>query len=358
VALASRSTRPAFGRSILPRSQLLNPPKPKPKRSFRKSRPLQSVTSRTMPISSSDPDHGIVDDDEYLRTPYHGGCWGKRCGTVAVIAVGIVLTLTNLGISMAATQFNKAIVIRDDGVMIAAADSTELISTVGAGIAFQFPVAMDGPVPYSCIGMQFLSLTCRLFDVAPVSPIAAAVPVVFAFLLVCLLACWVDFVSAADLWRSVKHGYRVNVILSTQTIEFGATMTFQSSIKNTTHACMHTMMENHQMICIDFASTLCDREVMGQQDLAVEDSSFHQQGPSQATSEATNSGTRHAIGNPDDYRTRARRVLFETTVKVEDAGNKAKARSVRGGHRRLCEAYGQFGSFCPGDIIPITYVGL
>jgi hypothetical protein len=48
-------------------------------------------------------------------------------------------------------------------------------------------------------------------------------------------------------------------------------------------------------------------------------------------------------------------VLFDNAVKVEELGNQA---SMRGGHRRLCEAYGQFGSFCPGDIVPIIYVGL
>lgn len=107
-----------------------------------------------MPLLSSDSDHGKLDDDEYTRTPYHGGCWGKLCATVAVtcITFGIALTLANLGITMAAIQSNKAVAITEDGVMIAATDPAQLISTVGAGIAFQFPVAMNAGVPYSCVG--------------------------------------------------------------------------------------------------------------------------------------------------------------------------------------------------------------
>jgi hypothetical protein len=105
-----------------------------------------------MPLMSSTSDHGKLDDEDYNRTPYHGGCWYKVCGAGAFACLFVVMTLVNLGISKAAIQSNKEVVVRADGVMIAASDSTKLISSVGAGIAFEFHVAMNGGVPYSCVG--------------------------------------------------------------------------------------------------------------------------------------------------------------------------------------------------------------
>jgi hypothetical protein len=107
---------------------------------------------------SGTSDHDKLDDEEYMRTSSHGGCWYKVCGAVAFSCLFVVMTLTNLGISKFAIQSNKEMVVRADGVMIMASDSTKLISTVGAGVAFEFQVAMNGGVPYSCVGTCILCL--------------------------------------------------------------------------------------------------------------------------------------------------------------------------------------------------------
>ena len=163
-----------------------------------------------------------------------------RCKLTLMLGVVLLVALLGVAGSFAALKHSKTVTVDENTYRLTTKDKKHSVGTVGVGQVFKLPlysfpigsyenINTSAPNPYVCVGVN----------------------------------------SVVDIWRSTMFGVQTNIVVygafeghyhaedvDVNSAGYGATLAWQGSTQNRTHACLYTA-NTHLQLCVDFANTIC-----------------------------------------------------------------------------------------------------